>query len=253
MSQHLVKRGIIEQRKVPFPHIVAKFPCFKHPRANLRVTIFLTSNVALPSYWSVARYGLVNRYDRIYCEDGQPAVPAHSARGMLSRAFRVILPIFPYRMTYADPAADGAKYVTLQAHRDPIESQIAFQSVKSNDSPLTDPRSRRLYQALEELGDTVASATANRPMTVAVPWHMYHAPYLVEKLKANGWEPQYQQQGGAPAAGSTGEPFEEQVLATRRMMLSMMFFATFLFFSIAWIFFDFVFRIVAAIFGFFFR
>lgn len=239
MSQYLIRRGLLEQRQQPTPHIAAKFPTFKHPRGNLQVTVFLVSNVALSSYWQQTRYSLASRFDRIYCEDGQPAVPAASARGALSRLLRVVLPMFPHRITY-DTAEEGSKFALVQAQRDPIESKMAFDSVKRDGSdPLVDPRARRLCAVLEELGDTVASATDNRAMRVAVPWHMYHSPYIVQKLKANGWTDLTK-----PSAEDTAKEFEA-VLATRRLMMNMMMLSIVAMFAIIWLFFDLVFRVVS--------
>lgn len=111
--------------------------------------------------------------------------------------------------------------------RDPLESRMAFQSVTQNLSPPVDPRARRGVEFLESLlaqsiniaggptnsspppppppavpsasGGTVASgrdaaggsttvSMPNKSVRVAMPWNVYHVPYLQHRLVANGWK-----------------------------------------------------------------
>ena len=153
MTHYLVKRGFLEQRTQPMAHIVSKTCTFKHPTSNVRATVFLVSNIGLPSYWAATRYNLTERFDRVYCEDGDFAVPAASPGGAMAVLLRYALPIIPHRMTYRN-STEAAKYVMVHPFRDPLDARIAFESVKGAagvGEPLVDPRGRRLCEALNEL------------------------------------------------------------------------------------------------------
>lgn len=221
-THYLVKRGLLEQRSSPSPHVVAKCMTFKHPTANLHATLYLTSNVALSSYWNFARYNLPARFDRIICEDGDFPVAANSTQGMLSTLLRRVVPIFPYRMTFSNES-EFNKYRCMNLYRDTVESRMAFESVRRGDTPLVDPRSRRVCEALNRLAnnelrnsnDDNDLARVGEPMPenggplhVALPWHMYHAPYIQERLLKDGW---------------TQESVHEETLAHRSFMMKVMF------------------------------
>lgn len=242
-THYLVKRGLLEQRTSPSPHVVAKCTTFKHPTANLHATLYLTSNVALPTYWNFTRYNLHSRFDRVLCEDGDFPVAANSPQGIISTVMRRALPIFPYRMTFANEA-EFNKYKCMNLFRDTVESRMAFESVRRGDNPLVDPRSRRLCEALTKLANSgnvvISNEEANNnnsntassdnnnssssssdlasvggpmpenggPLHVVLPWHMYHAPYIQERLLKDGW---------------TQESVHEETLAHRAFMMKVMF------------------------------
>ena len=232
MSTHyLVKRGLLEQRSAPSPHVIAKCTTYKHPSANLHATLYLTSNVGLTSFWQNTRYNLPERFDRIICEDGDFPVAESSLQGQLSKNFlRRFLPMFPHRMTYKDQT-EFNKYKCMNLFRDTVESRMAFESVKRGDEPVIDPRARRVCEALNRLANNeLTSDDAPRvgeampaeggPLHVALPWHMYHAPYIQERLLKEGW---------------TVEGVQEETMATRGFMMKVMLIGTWVTIAAVWI------------------
>lgn len=221
MTHYLVRRGLLEQRSAPAPHVVAKCTTFKHPTANLYATIYLTSNIAVRSYWNFTRYSLHDRFDRIICEDGDYPVSSNSTQGMIAKLLRTVLPIFPYRMIVDSPI-QLQKYKCMNLYRDTVESRMAFESVKRNDDPIVDPRARRVCEALDKLAMSTTTELSTDDIQkvgpplpadggavhVALPWHMYHAPYISEKLQKQGW---------------TKHSVHEEILATRSFMMKVMF------------------------------
>jgi hypothetical protein len=200
MAQSLLKRGLLVQRSDPVGHVAAKVFTYRHPNGSVAATLYLVTNMAAPSYWRRVLYDAPRDFDRIVCEDGCSPVQDGTAAAAASRILRVVAPIFPQNMI---STADTAhKFLTPHPHRDKVESRIVYESVKSDADPLVDPRARRAFDALEGL-----ASEGSGTIKVALPWHMYHAPYLLSRFQRDGW---------------TLEAEEEILLMTRKMVVASM-------------------------------
>ncbi|EPY30211.1 hypothetical protein STCU_04180 [Strigomonas culicis] len=167
-------KGIMDMRSDP-PRLVATILEFQHPETKKEVTLYPIPNMAAPDYFSRAldAGNLSAKYDKILWEDGRLPFKDGTPKARQNMMLKRLFPFFSLRPV----AADGEKFDGALI-RDPFESRMAYQAVLDALDPPVDPRARRGIERI----DTYPEGTK-----VAVPWGVYHMPYLRYRLLKEGF------------------------------------------------------------------
>lgn len=176
----LMSAGVLVIRTGP-NRLVASVRTFRHP-SGVEVTIHPLTSIASVEYLSTHWYDLHSRYDAVLLEEGNWISMPNSFVAQLGKLAKVIFPYKAYGPWVDQQFHD--KYEVSSQLRDPLDSRIAFESVLHNKQPPVDPRAHRGVQRL----NLFALNSANEKKRVVMPWHVYHAAYLYQKLPAEGYE-----------------------------------------------------------------
>jgi hypothetical protein len=179
--------GIIAMRQDPH-RIVCKLQTYRHPTVpNLRVTVKPIPSVAGPSFWNDHWYDQHVRYDRVVTEDGQLPVLQSDPKAAWYGLLRRVL-VFSGQKLVVDTEKNLGKYEAPQAHRDRIESTLAYTNVVNQQDPPVDPRARRAVEHLNTIATSMeSSGLADKSHHVVMPWSVYHVYYLRWRLPKDGW------------------------------------------------------------------